>query len=102
MIDASKERLLSMTEAAARVPGYRAGKRTNVATLFRWAKDGSRGVRLETLQFGGRKVTSVEALQRFADRLTTHPEDAKTSGPSVASRQRSAERASQELDALGV
>jgi Protein of unknown function (DUF1580) len=70
MIEHETETVLSLTDAAARLPRRRGGKRVNVATLYRWASHGCRGVRLETLQIGGTKCTSLEALQRFFDRLT--------------------------------
>jgi hypothetical protein len=34
---------------------------------------GVRGVRLEGVKVGGTTYTSVEALQRFAERLSAHP-----------------------------
>ena len=65
MIDIEKERLKLMTEAAKSLPG-----RPHVSTLWRWFRRGIKGVKLETTVLGGRRYTSVEALQRFADRLT--------------------------------
>ena len=71
VIDLESETVLSLTEAAKRLPTRRAGKRPHVATLYRWASRGLRGIRLETLQVGGTMCTSVEALQRFFDQLGT-------------------------------
>ncbi len=73
MLDATTEELLSLTEAARLVPRRRGGKGAHVATLYRWAKDGLRGVVLQTLQVGGTRCTSREALQRFFERLTEEP-----------------------------
>ena len=70
MIDISSEAVVTLTEATKHLPARRKGKRPNVATLYRWAQVGVRGVRLETLQVGGTKCTSLEALQRFCERLT--------------------------------
>ena len=70
MIDVANENTISLTEAAKQLPRRRAGKRTHVATLYRWGIRGLNGVRLETIQIGGTRCTSVEALQRFFDRLS--------------------------------
>lgn len=70
MIDIQRETILSLTEASRHLPRRRKGKRPNVATLYRWAQKGVRAVRLETLQVGGCKCTSLEALQRFFNALT--------------------------------
>ena len=65
MITISSETILSLDEATHRLPKRRGGKRPHIATLYRWAQRGVRGVRLETIQVGGTLCTSVEALQRF-------------------------------------
>jgi len=74
-IDVFNEEVVSFAEAAKRLPKVRNGKKLHLSTLFRWAQagkvanDGMR-VRLETIQVGGTRCTSLEALQRFFDRLT--------------------------------
>ena len=70
MIDIEIESVLSLTEAATKLPHRRAGRRPHVSTLYRWASRGLRGNHLETIQIGGTRCTSVEALQRFFDRLS--------------------------------
>lgn len=72
MIDLKTESVFSLTEAAKKnlLPTRRAGKRPNVATFYRWAQRGVRGVILETIQVGGTKCTSAEAIQRFCERLS--------------------------------
>jgi hypothetical protein len=72
MIDIRNEKLLTLTEAARHpaLPRRRRGKRPHVASLYRYAKAGIRGVRLETTRFAGTLCTSVEALQRFCDALS--------------------------------
>ena len=69
MIDLATETLISFADACELLPRRRAGRPAHPATLYRWAKPGLRGVRLETIQVGGSLCTSVEALQRFFDRL---------------------------------
>jgi hypothetical protein len=68
-IDISREDILSMTQATRCVPPLR-GRQVAVSTLFRWSTAGLNGVRLETIQIGGTRCTSVQALQRFFDRLS--------------------------------
>ncbi len=69
-IDILSESVLSLTEAASSLPRRRKGKRPDVATLYRWSTVGCRGIRLETIQVGGCRCTSKEAMQRFFDALT--------------------------------
>jgi hypothetical protein len=64
-IDLEAESILSLTAAAKSLPG-----RPHISTTIRWYKAGVRGVKLETILLGGKRFTSREALQRFADRLT--------------------------------
>jgi hypothetical protein len=59
------EELVSLTEATKLLPKRRKGKRPNVATLYRWTTIGVRGIVLESVQVGGTRCTSREALQRF-------------------------------------
>jgi Protein of unknown function (DUF1580) len=65
MIELASEPLLTFREAARELPGSR-----HVSTLHRWRRCGIRGNKLETLVIGGRRYTSLAALQRFAQ-LTT-------------------------------
>ncbi len=110
MIDLQNEHLISFAQAAKQLPG-RNGKRTHVSTLHRWAQKGIRGNRLEAVRVGGRWLTSSEAVQRFANKLT---EDMiapaiiippALPGPSLASKTSTntkALTAAQELDKIGI
>jgi len=72
MIDLSSENLLSMAEAARLMPRRRRGRPCSIATLYRWSNPpGVKGIVLETADLGGGRITSREALQRFADALTS-------------------------------
>jgi len=98
MIDLGSEEVITLTEAAKRLPSLRAGSRPHICTMYRWAQRGIRGVRLETARLGGTTVTSIEAIQRFSERCSgTDPK----SVPSKAS-ERSIERKQRECEALGV
>ncbi len=63
-IDIFNEQVISLPEARARLP-----RRPNMSTIFRWQLNGVRGIRLETFLQGGRRYTSVEALERFLQRI---------------------------------
>ena len=106
-IDIDAERVVSLTEATKRLPTRRQGKRPNVATLYRWSTVGCRGVVLETGQIGGTRCTSIEALQRFVDRLTDAAGAACPAGPSCSpaparNRARAIHAAEKRLAAAGV
>lgn len=71
MINLAREEIISFAQAAQCVPPRRSGRHVNKSTIHRWATAGLYGVKLETLVLGGARVTSVEALQRFAEACTT-------------------------------
>src|SRR4051812_7397319 len=85
-VDWTTETVLSLTEAASRLPRRRGSKKPHVATLYRWAQRGLRGVRLETIQVGGTLCTSSEALQRFFNRLSNAKRAPFTPSPSLDDR----------------
>ena len=70
MIKLDSETVITLGEACRRMPRRRAGRPAHPSTLYRWADEGLRGLRLETIRVGGTLCTSVEALQRFFDGLT--------------------------------
>ena len=70
MIDIATETVLTLAAAARLRPPSRRGRPTHPSTLARWALRGLRGTRLEVIRIGGQMYTSVEAIQRFAERLT--------------------------------
>lgn len=65
MIDIHNEQLCLLTEASDSIPS-----RPSYCTLMRWKREGLRGIRLETLQVGGRIFTSDQAINRFIARLS--------------------------------
>ncbi len=83
MININNETLLSLADAAAAVPRRRAGRKCHIATVYRWAQRGVRGIRLETIQVGGTRCTSKQAMQRFFEALTV--QSAAPSAPSIPS-----------------
>jgi hypothetical protein len=105
-IDFSGERTVSLSAAARMLPPGRRGRPVTLSCLLRWVLDGVKTpqgvVRLEAVRLGGRWITSVEALERFADRQTPK-HDADVATPrSASSRQRASELAAEELERSGI
>lgn len=63
-IDVNRDRLLSLADAARRIPG-RCGRPVTKKTVWIWTTRGCRGVRLDATFVGGELKTSEEALSRF-------------------------------------
>jgi hypothetical protein len=67
-IDLVSEEVLSLTDAAKTLPLVH-GRRLHPSTLWRWARKGIRGVRLDYVRLGRSIVTTRRALSDFAARL---------------------------------
>lgn len=101
------ESLLSLGQAARRIPPYR-GCKTNPSTIFRWLRDGVRLpngelLRLEGMRLAGRWLTSEQALDRFlaAQDLECNPNlQLIPAAPmrTATQRRRASERAAREID----
>jgi len=70
MIDPKSESPVSLPDVAKVLPRRCADKQPHVSCIYRWTTSGCRGVILESLQVGGTRCTSREALARFFRRLT--------------------------------
>ncbi len=108
------ETVLSFSQAARRLPPFRGSRPVASATIWRWVSEGVRlpdgtRLKLEAVRLGGRWVTSLEALGRFSDKQTQaqstqiplsghEPESLRT----PAQREKASQRASAELEALGM
>src|SRR4051794_33944068 len=64
------ETVLSYREAVLGVLPSTEGRTIHVGTLHRWRMRGLDGVKLESLKIGGRWYTSLQALERFFNRLS--------------------------------
>lgn len=100
------EKTLTFSEAAAILPMFN-GKRPHTSTVWRWARKGCRGVRLESLRLGGRFVTSVQALERFGQALAEAdnlPQASvrKPATPTAKQRERSIQHAEDVLHKAGI
>jgi hypothetical protein len=78
----------------------RNGKLQHKSFLIRAITKGTNGHRLEALRIGKRWVTSVEAVQRWAESQTLDAALRPAETP-AASRRKAAEQAGRELDRLG-
>ena len=104
MIDTTAETVLTLAEAAKRLPRRRRGRKIHVSTIYRWTVSGCRGIVLDHIQIGGTRCTSLTALQSFFDRLTRASEigGATSHSRSLVQRQRQSKAAEKELERLGV
>jgi Protein of unknown function (DUF1580) len=105
MIDyLQNEELISLAEARQGLPTRRAGKRVSLSCMYRWTKPpGCRGVVLESLQIGGCRCTSREALARFFSALTAQARGEPIAPPPPAKRrQRAIDDAKQRLASAGI
>jgi hypothetical protein len=104
MIDTRTETLLTFSQAAKELPCLRGNKKAHALTVYRWATAGCWGVVLESIQVGGTRCTSKEAIQRFCERLTK-PSGAGSQvgevGRSQVKRKRQATKAGEQLESLG-
>jgi hypothetical protein len=100
MIDPTTDRLVRLADVPKIqwLPLRRAGRRLHLATIYRWAQRGLRGVRLEIVQAGGTRCTSEAALLRFFEALS---EPRSTQTPSIA-KSVAFRQAEAELDRAGI
>jgi hypothetical protein len=68
-LDVLDEQIVTLKDACTYLP-RRNGRKMHVATVYRWSVAGVRGVVLETIQVGGARCTSLEAIRRFSEELT--------------------------------
>jgi hypothetical protein len=110
MIDSTTETIISLADAAKELPRRRRGRKVHVSCVYRWSTVGCKGVVLETLQVGGTRCTSREALQRFFERLSQPVQAGSVGGGqavptvgrrTVAQRQRQAAEAGRKLAEMG-
>lgn len=102
VIDVSSEALVALSVVPRYLPRRRGGKKPHVSCIYRWTTSGCRGVVLESVQVGGTRCTSREALARFFERLT-YGEAANLPRPrSIAERERATSRAMAELEAAKI
>jgi len=97
MIDVTSEQMIPFQKASSHVPG-----RPHISTLHRWRSRGARGARLESLLIGGRRYTSVEAIQRFLAAGTDEPEDDQKEKYPLSPRDHKEHDVERQLDEIGL
>jgi hypothetical protein len=101
MIDLSRETAVSLGQATRVLPPGRNGRPVHISTLVRAITKGVNGHKLEALRVGKRWVTSVEAIQRWAEAQTPGP-DAPPHARSSIVRSSANHRADRRLTELGM
>jgi hypothetical protein len=94
------ETRIFLLDAPANLPVGPSGRRIHHSTCLRWVLRGVRGVRLEAVRLGGRWVTSLEALDRFALRVTAT--SSAPTPPSPATDRRRRDKVAAELNKAGI
>ena len=108
MIDLSTETTVSLAQVAREQPSGRGGASCSLGCVLRWVLKGVKSpsgelVRLEAIRLGGRWLTSREAVQRFAERLTPNLSSEPAPTPRTPSQRRRAdETAARELEHMGI
>src|SRR5262249_14589463 len=108
MLDVTTESTITLVQAAAMLPPGRNGARPTLGCLVRWILCGAKSptgerVRLEAVRVGARWITSREALNRFAQRLTPQLDGEAPAAPRTSGERRKAsERAARELEQMGI
>lgn len=109
VIDLASEQVLKLSDVGRHLPPSKNGKPVSLSCALRWVLSGIKVpgtdevVRLEAIRVGGRWLTSVEALQRFAERQTPVPGAPAVPSPrSRTQRQRAIERAERRLAEVGI
>lgn len=102
--DLLQERLIPLVAVPNHLPSGPGFRKIHVNTAIRWANPRRNGVVLESLKIGGRRFTSLEALERFVEALNAPVVQPGTQQPvrSPSRREREAERAGAALERLGV
>ena len=104
LIDIDHEQLISLAGASRyvtkRFGDRRGGRPLNVSTIHRWVGRGLKGIHLESIQVGGTRFTSAEALHRFFERLAGR--DPVVVRQTSASHMRRVAEAEKVLDKAGI
>jgi len=83
MLQLHTENIIPLKQVPKHLPRTDRGKCVHLATIYRWALQGMRGIRLETIRVGGSRFTSLEAIQRFAAQVTEKVDGQPEHGTSI-------------------
>lgn len=94
------ETIVTFAEAARRLPRFN-GHGVSPASVWRWARVGVRGVKLEAVLLGGRWITSLEAVSDLAGNSPRAPKNHASSGLRRLRIQNTGPRSSKKPPSLG-
>lgn len=96
----TNENLLPLCEAVQQATAHR----PHLSTVMRWCLSGSQGIQLESKMLGGKRLTSIEAVQRFVEARTraSTPNHASNAPRTSRERMSDVERAEKALEKMGV
>ena len=84
----SSETMILISDAPSVLPRSASGKRVHVASVYRWAQSGLRGVRLRVFRCGARLATTREELVRFFSAVTERWESSEVTPDAARLRAR--------------
>jgi hypothetical protein len=99
------DELIPLKDLAALLPRRRGGKKTHVATLFRWTTCGLHGQRLRFVQVGNTRCSTVAWVFEFFGALVRAPPTpaaAPLARRTPAARRKAIEAADRELQRMGL
>lgn len=97
MIDIQAETIVSISEAPQHIPG-----RPSMATVWRWVLKGTRAGKLESILIGGRRFTSLEKIQIFAEQSTAAADGETPPTQTSTQRERAIKKAEAECERSGI
>ncbi len=97
MIDIANETVIPIAEAPQHIPG-----RPSLATVWRWVLSGTRAGKLESFLVGGRRFTSLESIERFAQKSTAAADSDAPASLTSRQREREISRAESEATEAGL
>ena len=97
MIDIANETVIAVAEAPQHIPG-----RPSLATVWRWVLNGTRAGKLESVLIGGRRFTSLESIQRFAQQSTAAADGDAPPARTPRQRERAIEQAERACEQAGI
>ena len=89
------EKLLPLIQAVEQATG----RRPHLSTVLRWCVRGSRGIRMESVMLGGRRMTTVAKVHRYIEATTAAADCATVPVETPKQADRRAKRAAELLAA---
>jgi hypothetical protein len=74
VINVNSEHVVTLSQLARRLPCRREDRPVHPSTCHRWRNPGIRGIKLECVRIGGIWHTSLQAYQRWVEKLTAEVE----------------------------